>query len=369
MPQLLRHTIFWLVYTAYAMGTVYVRFPRLDKLDFVLYQGLLICVFYLVVYVLHKFRKANIPIRVLSIVVVFILFCLVRYLYRYAFLPAIGHTKFFIPFEIKEYLSDTLLNFIEYLLYAIGYWFTIKSYLADATISTLSREKLTAEKQILQLQAENLELQNAKLTAEYNHLKAQVNPHFLFNTLNTFYSSTEPVLPDTAKGIMLLSDIMRYSLETGGHDGKVSLNDELVHLKYYIDLMQLRFDNALLIKGNLFANGALNQVEGAEQWRILPHLLITIAENAFKHGSNEYPFEINLSLSGQQLHFVFKNTAGMRKSVQGTGIGISNMIQRLKFTYGTEARFAASVNGSQYVAELFINEKSVSLNQPINKAS
>ncbi|MBL7726178.1 MAG: histidine kinase [Dinghuibacter sp.] len=210
---------------------------------------------------------------------------------------------------------------------------------------------------------------NAKLTAEYNHLKAQVNPHFLFNTLNSFYSATEPVLPETAKGIMLLSDIMRYSLETGGHDGKVPLNDELLHLQYYIELMQFRFNNELNIKGNLFSKGQLNKIELVEHWRILPHLLITIAENAFKHGDNSFPFEMNLTLTGQQLHFVFKNTIGLRKSISGTGIGVNNMIQRIHFTYGTDGRFISSVEESDYIAELFLTEKMVSLNNPINKAS
>lgn len=356
------HILFWLVHTCYVFFVVYFRFPQFDKLDFLLYQGLLISIFYGNIFVFkYSANKKNIHL-ICGVTIVFVVFCVLKYIHRFVFLPSIGHLQFYEPFEIKEFVNDSLFNFIEYSLYSIGYWYTLKAYLTERKLRKIEREKSKAEKEILNLQ-------NAKLIAEYNHLRAQINPHFLFNTLNTFYSNTEPVLPETAKGIMLLSDIMRYSLESGETDGKVSLREELTQLGNYVELMQLRFDGQLKIEGNLFSGECIQWPKDTQKWRILPHLLITMAENAFKHGNNREPFIINLYLEGTQLHFIFKNTIGMRKAETGTGIGLKNMIDRLGFTYNNNFRFESGVTGSLYTAELYITDNATLAAQDLNLAS
>lgn len=257
----------------------------------------------------------------------------------------------------------------QFSLLGFGYYSLMKRIDTDKKLHMAEKETYELQNRTLQLQSENLNLQNAKLIAEYNHLRAQINPHFLFNTLNTFYSNTEPVLPETAKGIMLLSDIMRYSLESGETDGKVSLREELTQLGNYVELMQLRFDGQLKIEGNLFPGGRLQWPKETQKWRILPHLLITMAENAFKHGNNREPFIINLYLEGAQLHFIFKNTIGMRKAETGTGIGLKNMIDRLGFTYNNNYRFESGITGSLYTAELYITDNAALAAQDLNLAS
>lgn len=356
------HILFWGVHTLYIACVLYIRFPEFDKLDFFLYQLLLILVFYANLFVLKKNSSRKLINTIVGVCSVFIIFCLVKYVYRFIFLPAIGHIEFYEPFEFKEFINDTLFNFIEYLLYSIGYWYTVKSYLIEKSLRKSEKEKLEADKEILTLR-------NAKLIAEYNHLKAQINPHFLFNTLNTFYSNTEPVLPETAKGIMLLSDIMRYSLESGGADGKVPLREELTQLNNYIELMQLRFDGQLHIEGNLFSNGRFQWSKNVQKWRILPHLMITIAENAFKHGNNREPFIADLYLERNQLRFVFKNTIGMRKVETGTGIGLKNMLDRLGFAYGHNGRLETGITGSTYITELYITDNTVLAAEDLNLAS
>jgi LytS/YehU family sensor histidine kinase len=241
--------------------------------------------------------------------------------------------------------------------------------LAERRLRNAEREISDAEKEILQLKNEKLILHNQKLEAEYNHLKAQINPHFLFNTLNTFYSNTARVLPETANGIMLLSDMMRYSLEAGAEDGKVTLHEELKQLKNYIELMQLRYGRKLQIQGNILSDENSSTMAEIAHWRILPHLFITIAENAFKHGNKREPFIINLNINGEQLYFTVKNNIAMDEPVAGTGIGIRNLTNRLQRIYGSDCRYESIIEGKTFTAELFITDNNITTRQNLNLAS
>ena len=191
------------------------------------------------------------------------------------------------------------------------------------------------------------EIQKARLEAEFNHLRTQINPHFLFNTLNTFYSQSLLTLPDTAKGISLLSKIMRYSLEPPGTDGKVPLEDELAHANDYIELMKIRFPGMLSITSNLPA-------ESPEGWQILPHIIITLVENAFKHGNREQPFLFDLELANNQITFRVENTIGEKPADPGAGVGLPNLKERLFYAYGKKCTFEEGQQGNKYKTLLVI---------------
>ena len=139
---------------------------------------------------------------------------------------------------------------------------------------TYVRESL---KQRRILEAQKLQLETQISQANFNFLKAQINPHFLHNTLNFLYAKSLPYSAELSEGILTLSDIMRYALEPGkSKRWKAPLKDEIEHVNNVIKINQLRYSNQL--KVNFEVSG---EVDGA---MIIPFVLITLVENAFKHG-------------------------------------------------------------------------------------
>jgi LytS/YehU family sensor histidine kinase len=280
----------------------------------------------------------------------------IRYLLDYHFLPALGK-PIFDPYIERKFFTDQSFLYCNYTVYGLLYVFAIRAIEAQKNLRkkekdnfTLQNQNLKLEKDKFLLQSQNLRLQNEKLKAEYNFLKAQINPHFLYNTLNFFYAKTATTDPKTAEGISLLTDIMRYSLQEGGPDSKVPLKDEIAHLKNYINLQQMRFNNTLNI---LFKD----EVRAAD-CRVLPHIFITLVENAFKHGEINnpmYPLEISLTEKDDQLLFSVRNKIrnGPVDS-QSTGVGLNNIRTRLKMEYGDAARLENSQTEDYFAVNFYV---------------
>ncbi|MBC5773209.1 histidine kinase [Pontibacter sp. KCTC 32443] len=173
----------------------------------------------------------------------------------------------------------------------------------------------------------NKELENQKLVAELAYLKSQVNPHFLFNTLNNIYSLAYKQSPETPDAIMKLSLLMRYMLYES-NDTLVSLQKEVEHINNFIDLQKLRLREQTSIKFNIEGN-----IEGKQ---IAPMLMMTLVENAFKHGlvsKNEIGILINLKVGENYLLFSTVNNISTHKKREFGGIGLQNLRQRLKLLY------------------------------------
>ncbi len=240
--------------------------------------------------------------------------------------------------------------YITYMFFAVGYFYVMKLSGIEFNLQSLNNEKLTLQNRNLDLQTQNLELQNQKLKIQYNFLKAQINPHFLYNTLSFFYSKTLISDKDTAEGIALLTDIMRYSLQQGEMDGKVKLGDEVTHLNNYIRLQQMRFNNTLNIEFT-------NDIE-SESYRILPHMFITLVENAFKHGivnNPLHPLQIKLYQNGNDIVFqVYNKISNGSKGNSGIGVGLQNIQSRLRMEYGEAALLENHVKGDFFTVHLLI---------------
>jgi len=167
-----------------------------------------------------------------------------------------------------------------------------------------------------------------KTTAELSFLKAQINPHFLFNTLNNIY--TLAVIKDdhAADSIMKLSNIMRYVTDDVVDD-LVLLQSEVDCISDYIELQRLRISDhttvSFIIEGN---------VEGK---KIAPLVLMTFIENVFKYGVSKHEkttIDINIRVSDTDISFFCRNHVFMnRDENQPTGIGIKNTRQRLNHLY------------------------------------
>jgi sensor histidine kinase YesM len=175
----------------------------------------------------------------------------------------------------------------------------------------------------------NLQLQKENIESQLQVLKAQVHPHFLFNTLNNIYSYTQNTSQIASKLVIGLSDILRYMLYEGNQP-LVPLTKELKMIEEYIDLEKIRYGNRLEIHVNL--------PDGGYDLYIAPLLLVPFIENCFKHGiSNvlEHPW-MNLDIAVDKGTMTMKLINGKSASqgrLQNTGIGIENARRRLALVY------------------------------------
>lgn len=170
-------------------------------------------------------------------------------------------------------------------------------------------------------------LLHEKNAMELAYLKAQLNPHFLFNSMNNLYglALTEP--ESTPDAILMLADLMRYMLYESSAD-HVSLRQEVNYLHSYIALEKLRYEGDVhvdfVIEGN------------PEGVHIAPLLLICFVENAFKHGtvSNPaYPVHLHLAVRGNQLTFRSRNQIVAKNKDLVGGVGLASVRRRLALLY------------------------------------
>lgn len=206
------------------------------------------------------------------------------------------------------------------------------------------------KKQRKVLEEQKMQLEVEKSQANFNFLKAQINPHFLHNTLNFFYAKALPLSAELSEGILTLSDIMRYALSEGNaRDGKAPLKDEIEHVRNVIKIQQLRFNNKL--KVNFDVEGVIN---GAT---IIPFVLITLVENAFKHGdlkNPDNPIDIKLQVDNNKLYFSCRNKKKIGPKELSTGIGLDNIKKRLDLAYRNNYRFNVKDEVDFYTIELTI---------------
>ncbi len=190
-----------------------------------------------------------------------------------------------------------------------------------STAICIIREWRRTESRMVQAEAD-------KANAELSFLKAQINPHFLFNTLNNIYSLAITRNEHTAESIMKLSNIMRYVTDDVREDF-VSLENEIECLRDYIDLQKLRLGRKM--KVDFIVEGV---VTGK---KIAPLILMNFIENVFKYGiSNHEPSDIVIRLSVQDNHIVFfcRNKLFETKHPSArAGIGLQNTRQRLQHLY------------------------------------
>jgi two-component system LytT family sensor kinase len=173
-----------------------------------------------------------------------------------------------------------------------------------------------------ELQQKDLEIQRRQ--AELSFLRSQINPHFLFNSLNNIYSLVYQGSGQALTAIAGLSDLLRYMLYDVAE--KVPLATEMDYIQKYIALQQLRFDHPVEV--HIKKEGSMDDVV------IPPLLLIPFVENAFKHGDlHKAGMEIYLQSSKQKMYFHCTNRKGSQQKDPGGGIGLENVKRRLSLLY------------------------------------
>lgn len=195
-------------------------------------------------------------------------------------------------------------------------------------------------------------LEAEKTAAELAHLKAQVDPHFLFNTLNSLYAlALEENSPDTADGIAKLGTLMRYNLHDSQAE-KIPLGKEIDYVQKYIELQQLRTTEQNRVDLDIQVG------EAGQNALIAPMLLIPFVENAFKYGISptEKTFiRISMALKKGFFHLNVENSIIAKAQSQKTGgLGLQNAKKRLSLLYPGQHELLCQKEGSTFTVHLKI---------------
>lgn len=207
-----------------------------------------------------------------------------------------------------------------------------------------------------QTESKNKELQNKILSTqlqlkdqELQFLKKQIHPHFLFNTLNTIYGFALKQSKNTPDIILKLSNLLDYILYQVNKP-KADLKEEIMHLKEYISLEQMRFQDTLKV------NFTTENIDSEKM--IPPMLLIPFVENAFKHGNlidGYLRVDIKVKLDETKLQFNIKNTVKSEDEADKKhGIGLENIKKRLDLIYPKEYKLSVKTENNWYIVDLTI---------------
>ncbi len=233
-------------------------------------------------------------------------------------------------------LNELLLNRISNLLFPQYYfvsnmdYFSMAQFVGGYLLVSTSLKMSRAWFFIADQEKKLLQLRKEKLAAELQLLKGQIQPHFLFNSLNNLYGLAEEKDERAPAYIIKLADLLRFNLYHAQKE-YVPLEEEIEQLHNLIDLHALRLDDQVELKKEI--NGVW---EG--KW-IAPLILINFLENAFKHGpkGNQSGFiHIHANTKGNQLYFCISNTKGAQQAnmkLEEGGIGLANVKQRLEQYY------------------------------------
>lgn len=259
-------------------------------------------------------------------------------------IPVFAGIRFFLE-EIILYNITGTHNYFD-ASRAFGYYIFDNSFFAFkpillSTVLYLIYQFIENKKNI-----HNLQLESAK--AEVNFLRSQISPHFLFNTLNTFYSSLILTDPKTAKSLQRLSDLLRY-VTYESDKNSVLLEDEIQFIKDYIYFYELRFEDQL--------NLSFEVIGEAKQKQIPSLILIHFIENLFKHGTvndKNKPASIMVYISDDTLELITENEILSSNNYSASGIGLKNIETRLKAIYKEDFTLSHVYNDETFRVHLKI---------------
>jgi two-component system, LytTR family, sensor kinase len=322
MKRVLLHIVFWLVYLFQDVLLIYflntTRFNLSPQTGlvlaiencFVILLPKLLFTYFMLYVILNKIGKGGIQKKaiVYSILTLIASLLLYRALVIYFVDPVINHLTSTLPF-----------------FYPLGF------LVALMDIGFASGAAIAIKQVRLQLAGKEKEknLVREKLEAELKFLRAQTQPHFLFNTLNNIYALARKKSDQTPEVVMKLSKLLRFMLyETA--KPSIRIADEIKMLDDYIELEKIRYTNRLTIN-------FMREIDD-ENEQVSPLLLLPFVENAFKHGASESRFtsyiHIDLKLQNRMLTFNIENTQeSNERNEVNENIGLSNVKRQLELMY------------------------------------
>jgi two-component system LytT family sensor kinase len=274
------------------------------------------------------------PTLVLGLLGTPLVFASIRYVLQEVLLPLLfGFNNYYPGTTLVYYLQDN----VYYLLPTV--------VLAGAAVvirDAFLREKERENQLLLQV------LEQEKTQAELAFLRTQINPHFLYNTLNYLYAQAYPVSEPLAEAVLRLSDLMRYMLHDSS-DGRVALDKEVEYLENYLAIYRLRFEQNFCVQFRQEGTPVNGQ-------RVATLLLIPFVENALKHGvvnQAAHPIDIQLTLpAANQLEFTVSNRINQHQKDATTGVGLPNIRRRLELLYPGRHTLTVHNDGQTYQTRL-----------------
>ncbi|MGN6394198.1 MAG: sensor histidine kinase [Mucilaginibacter sp.] len=336
----LRHVLFWMVYIVYQ--AVHQGWSDGDTFNFSI--G-------------HEFIS-DVPVAIL-----------LAYLNLYGLMPAFfykqKYTLYVIAFTLLLLIGGLMERFAGWYIWMPwdkvhypevyksenkNFWIPVKiarnaiedfSVIIITMVIKLMRNSYQHEKKLREIEQE-------KFSAEMGLLKAQINPHFFFNTLNSLYALTLKGSEQASKVVLRLSDLMHYMLYDASAN-KVLLKDEIKYLENYIGIEQMRFADRLELSF---------QYSGEITGKIIaPLLLLPFIENAFKHGigDNSGWITIDIKVTGSKLFLKVGNSCSASVKVNSTGLGLRNVKRRLELSYPGAYELHMANNGDFFEVDLKVD--------------
>ena len=326
------HILFWLVYylwSSYVTASFDYKYYRAFMSEAVTLPLKILVAYFLLYYLLPKYILTR---KYTKLLIIFFLLALTagiifRILQGAIILPVFYPKRPFTPYDIGRFM------------WALFEIFSISAILLSIKLFILKFESMQREK----------ELENEKLQTELSFLKAQINPHFLFNTLNNIYGLSLKNSPQTSDSILKLSELLRFIL----HDGsmaEIKIGDEIKIIKDYIELEKLRYGERLTINFKIDIDN--------ENQMIAPLILLSFIENSFKHGASESRFNssinISLILKNEYLSFIVTNS-NEGGNYNENGISLKNITRQLELIYENRHRITIKNLNDLFELKLTVN--------------
>lgn len=315
------HILCWFIIILIILSTFYNKFNYFPVDDFFYYRLFLnITIFYLNYSVLVPRLLLNKKTGIYALVslafIAFFIFVYQNVLPSISLMPGFDNQQELLNFKNGQKVNESRKLFflglvqgiVIFLLFAIS--LSIK-----LAIELHKNEKI-----------KNL-IKTQKINAELSFLKTQLNPHFLFNTLNSIYSLANKKSDDTTEAIITLSELMRYMIYETNKEF-VTLQNEIDYIKNFISLQNLRLKDSSGVRFN---------VRGKLDYNIEPLLLISFIENAFKYGTDytgKTNITIEIKVEDDILNLKVSNYISFKeKNNLHSGVGIENIKNRLNILY------------------------------------
>lgn len=305
------HILCWVALLSYFLIGYFLdggKFNELSPFGFSIYLAHIPEFYICYLWVFPAFlKRSKIPQLVAGILFAMTAHIFLRYLVEEVTFPYFwGIRNYNEKTPILYYVRDNIYYSTSYIVIAAAVW---------SSQNALKNERM------------NQQLRDEAVKAELSFLKSQINPHFLYNTLNYIYALAMPVSEKLSNAVLRLSDLMRYTLSEST-DGKVSLLKELDYLESYVELFKMRFEPNFYVR---FEAHGVN-----ENQRVASLLLIPLVENAFKHGvlnDAENPVLIEIKVLNKKLVATVSNKINHSHKDKSSGIGLINVHRRLTLIY------------------------------------
>jgi two-component system LytT family sensor kinase len=320
------HFISWAIFLFYEIVLVGLYTKKWAEIpQYIFHYGLNITLFYSHALLVLRYALKN-PKHAIWKLPLFLLIEVIIYLAIMLFAYAVINentgiiTKAKVNTDIAFYLGG-IFRALYFIVFGTGYYF----------LTTYNKERKKTES--LEQQRLNNIIQLAK--SENAFLRAQVQPHFLFNTLDFIYQHAKDRSPIAAETIVALSGMMRYAVDSDYVGDFIRLGDEIEQVENLINLHQLRQSHNLQIR--------FEYEDDVKELQIIPLILITLTENIFKHGflgNLAEPAVMSIYLENNNLIIESSNLIKTEKNdLSRTGTGMENIRKRLEYTYANEATF------------------------------